>query len=113
MDVDCKLETDRFVTQKREMAAQYADLYFVRLLKLKSDLIQRSKAKWDTPSNQPKVCQRILDAEIGVRCIMVGTLYKEMKLKPNILDELNGEGPIATESMFLTCCDLIEQTQAF
>ena len=80
MDVDCKLENDRFVTQKRDMAAQYADLYFVRLI------------------NPPKLCERILEAETGVRCILVGTLYKEMKLKPNILEELNREGPVATES---------------
>ena len=98
MDVDCKLENDRFVTQKRDMAAQYADLYFVRLLKLKADLVKRSKAKWDSSINPPKLCERILEAETGVRCILVGTLYKEMKLKPNILEELNREGPVATES---------------
>ncbi len=98
MDVDCKLEIDRFLTQKREMAAQYADLYFERLHKLKPELVERSKAKWNTDTNAPKLCERILEAETGVRCILVGTLYKEMKLKPNILEELNREGPVPTES---------------
>jgi hypothetical protein len=97
MDVDCQLNIERFVSQKREMAAQYADMYFVRLVKLKADLVKRAQAKWETPTNSPRLCERILEAENGVRCILVGTLYKEMKLKPNILEELNREGAISTE----------------
>ena len=30
---------------------------------------------------------RILHVKAGQQCIIVGTVYKEMRLKPNILDE--------------------------
>ena len=32
-----------------------------------------------------------MEAETDVRCILIGTIYKEMKLKPNILEELTSE----------------------
>ena len=32
---------------------------------------------------------KILDLKQGVECVLIGTIYKDMKLKPNILDEYN------------------------
>ncbi len=94
MDVDCRSVNERFVTQKRDMASQFADIYFVRLFKLKADLIEVAKSRWFSPESPVKICERILEAETGVRCILVGTIYKDMKLKPNILEELNREDPV-------------------
>lgn len=33
----------------------------------------------------------VLELEEGKECIVVGTLYKQMKLKPSILDEYSKE----------------------
>lgn len=34
---------------------------------------------------------RSLDLETGVECVLLGTLYKDMCLKPSILDEYSKE----------------------
>ena len=42
------------------------------------------------------IVNKILNVKNGERCALIGTLYKDMKLKPSILDEVNarevGEG---------------------
>ena len=35
------------------------------------------------------IVNKILNVKNGERCVLVGTLYKDMKLKPSILDEVN------------------------
>jgi len=39
------------------------------------------------PAAPPLFNKNILATEPGQRCVIMGTLYKDMKLKPNILDE--------------------------
>ncbi len=36
---------------------------------------------------QPKYVDKILNLQQNNTCYLIGTLYKDMKLKPNILDE--------------------------
>lgn len=83
-DIDCDFST-KFVTQQKSLAAQYADVYYLRLMTLKHGLLDeaRSKCKVYKPAN------RILDLEVGQKSMIVGTLLKVMKFRPNILDEFN------------------------
>ncbi|KAK1563342.1 hypothetical protein Q3G72_026233 [Acer saccharum] len=61
---------------------QYSQIYFTRLHLMRTLLYSL------VPNLKPHlpVC-KILDMEKGKECIIVGTLYKHMKLKPSILDE--------------------------
>lgn len=68
--------------KQRSFDRQYAQLYFSRLLKLRQVVQQQVQAAWPgTPV--VKILSVGEDQEVAV----IGTLYKDMKLKPSILDE--------------------------
>jgi hypothetical protein len=49
---------------------------------------RQAKARWCSGSGKkPKITASLLEVSQGQECVIVGTLYKEMKLKPSILDE--------------------------
>lgn len=59
---------------------QYSSIYASRLEKLNPILVENVESKY------PGIpTQKILHMKPGDECIMIGTLYKEMELKPNIL----------------------------
>jgi DNA polymerase delta subunit 2 len=72
----------RFVLGKRDYQHQFAPLYNVRLQALEPPLQPVAQTKW------PGVkCVKILSLEEGKPCFVIGTLVKEMPLKPNVLEE--------------------------
>ncbi|KAJ1693665.1 hypothetical protein LUZ63_010363 [Rhynchospora breviuscula] len=78
---------DRFVIREEKYKGQqFSHIYFMRLHHMRSQL-QSLIPKWKPhlPVNT------VLGLEEGKECIIVGTLYKHMKLKPSILDEYSKE----------------------
>lgn len=75
---------DRFIlANDKNYDRQFSQLYFYRLGKMRQHVVKSSKKKW--PGTK---IVRIVDApEGGEDVTIIGTLYKEMKLKPSILDE--------------------------
>ncbi|KAA3464081.1 DNA polymerase delta small subunit-like [Gossypium australe] len=69
---------------------QYSQIYFARLHMMRT-LLYSLVPNWK--SHLP-VCT-VLELEEGKECIIVGTLYKHMKLKPCILDEYSKERSVA------------------
>ncbi|GLT65829.1 hypothetical protein SLA2020_382350 [Shorea laevis] len=65
---------------------QYSQIYFARLHKMRT-LLYSLVPNWKAHLT---VCT-VLGLEQGKECIIVGTLYKHMKLKPCILDEYSKE----------------------
>ncbi|KAI4300689.1 hypothetical protein L6164_034037 [Bauhinia variegata] len=65
---------------------QYSQIYFARLHLMRT-LLYSLVSNWKP---HLPVC-RVLALEQGKECIIVGTLYKHMKLKPCILDEYSKE----------------------
>ncbi|KAG6506463.1 hypothetical protein ZIOFF_031786 [Zingiber officinale] len=61
---------------------QYSHIYFTRLHHMRN-LLYTLVPKWKP--NLP--VKTVLGLEEGKECIIVGTIYKHMKLKPSILDE--------------------------
>lgn len=41
----------------------------------------------ERPESYVLAAAKILDLEEEVECVLIGTVYKEMRLKPSILDE--------------------------
>lgn len=78
---------EQFRLKEKNFERQYAQLYFYRLMKLRPLVIEAAAAKWP---NVPVVTILNLpeddDAE-STEVVVSGTLYKEMSLKPSILDE--------------------------
>ncbi|KAG2422561.1 hypothetical protein HXX76_015941 [Chlamydomonas incerta] len=72
----------RFRASKRTYERQYAQLYFSRLMLLKNVMRNRVEQLWP---GMP-VCS-ILEVQEGKEVAVIGTIYKNMKLKPSILDE--------------------------
>ena len=77
----------------RSYEQQYAQLYFYRLVQMRPILEEAAKKKWPTGR-----VIRILDIpDSGEEVVVVGTLYKEMALKPSILDEYTKERALAEQ----------------
>ena len=72
---------ERFALDEK-IYGQYFQLYYNRLMLLLPRLKLAVEAKWPGASTA-----KVLDLKEGEECVIMGTLYKEMKLKPSILDE--------------------------
>ncbi|XP_024521106.1 DNA polymerase delta small subunit [Selaginella moellendorffii] len=84
---------------QRYKGQQYSHLYYCRLHKLRGALSSLVQSGFPGVP----VCP-ILGLEDGKRCVVIGTIYKQMKLKPSILDEYAKERsklPLATASNFM------------
>ncbi|MBW0460358.1 hypothetical protein O181_000073 [Austropuccinia psidii MF-1] len=71
---------------------QFSKVYFLRLSQLRAILTEACEGRW----KDNKVC-RVLDITPSGTSVVVGTIYCEMKLKPNVLDDLAREhhiGPV-------------------
>lgn len=83
---------------EKNYAHQYADMYFLRLAQLKKAVKQKAHAAWDDfelGGDKPTFVERVLDVRQGELCWIVGTVYMEMALKPNVLDDISKEHWIA------------------
>jgi len=82
---------------------QFANLYFMRLSALRKGVLARAQSKWGQTDgahsvsyfsvqgliiNAAKHVKRVLDVEKGEQAFIVGTTYMEMRLKPNVLDDI-------------------------
>ncbi|KAJ4344503.1 DNA polymerase delta small subunit Cdc1 [Didymosphaeria variabile] len=77
---------------------QFADMYFLRLAQLKKAVKQKAHEAWDEfelAGDKAKFVERVLDVRQGELCWVVGTVYMEMTLKPNVLDDISKEHWIA------------------
>ncbi|KAI9144762.1 DNA polymerase alpha/epsilon subunit B-domain-containing protein [Paraphysoderma sedebokerense] len=82
----------------RNYAQQYANIYFNRLFQLRSAVLNNAKKKWGQleVSKKAKYVSKVLDIKPATLCYVVGTIYVEMALKPNILDEVAQEYGVVT-----------------
>lgn len=80
-------KSSRFLVKDRSFGRQYAHLYAERLWTARPRVKEAATAKWgaDVP-----VC-KLHELESDSRCIVIGTLFKHMELKPNILKEISEE----------------------
>ncbi|KAH9985573.1 hypothetical protein BJV77DRAFT_1031940 [Russula vinacea] len=70
---------------------QYANIYFVRLRLLKPCVEKEAAKKWKDvcgSSGSPKLVPRVLDVIKGQVCLIIGTVYMDMPLKPNVLEDI-------------------------
>jgi DNA polymerase delta subunit 2 len=69
-------------------------MYFLRLAMLKPDIERIAHEAWqgfELGDNQVKPVEKVLDVRQGELCWVVGTVYMEMPLKPNVLDDISKE----------------------
>jgi DNA polymerase delta subunit 2 len=67
-------------------------MYFLRLTKLKPAVEQIASEAWDgfqIAGEEVQRVERVLDVRQGKLCCVAGTIYMDMPLKPNILDDIS------------------------
>uniref|UniRef100_A0A060T813 DNA-directed DNA polymerase n=1 Tax=Blastobotrys adeninivorans TaxID=409370 RepID=A0A060T813_BLAAD len=92
---------------KRQYGQQFANLYYMRLEVLKPRVMENAKQSWEGMKFGGLTVQhasRILDIRQGNLVWIVGTIYKDMKYKPNVLEDVSannyGAPPIRYERYF-------------
>jgi len=84
---------DTFALDKnKQYQQQYADIYFLRLTKLKPAVEAIAAEAWDGFSIAGEMVERVervLDVRQGKLCWVAGTIYMDMPLKPNILEDIS------------------------
>lgn len=94
-----KMMDEQFlVDQKPKEMLQYATLYWLRLQSLRPAVRENAEILWEnnpiigqSHSHQPLVyVNNILDIKPGQVSVIIGTLFKEMALKPTILKNVLG-----------------------
>lgn len=83
-----------FKGQPKNFDKQYAAIYFTRLRALKQTVLDAAARELagrmqNGGEAAPKMCGRVLDIVPDRLCVIAGTIYKEMKLKPCIIEEYN------------------------
>ncbi|KIJ69512.1 hypothetical protein HYDPIDRAFT_24347 [Hydnomerulius pinastri MD-312] len=73
---------------------QYSNIYFTRLAMLKKPVLERAKAKWKDLPGKPMHVARVLDVVKSKLCWVLGTVYMDMPLKPNVLEDLGRDHSI-------------------
>ncbi|KAI0050000.1 hypothetical protein FA95DRAFT_699604 [Auriscalpium vulgare] len=78
----------------RTFKHQYANIYFIRLRVLRTFVEKEALRRWKGLSGSPKLVPRVLDVLKGQVCYVVGTVYMEMPLKPNVLEDIGRDHSI-------------------
>ncbi|KAI0470850.1 DNA polymerase alpha/epsilon subunit B-domain-containing protein [Xylariaceae sp. FL0804] len=80
------------LAKEKSYQQQFADMYFLRLTKIKPAVDQIASEAWgDTViGGEPaKKVDRVLEIRQGELCWVTGTVYMDMPLKPNILEDVS------------------------
>lgn len=75
-------------TKNKSYKHQYSNIYFLRLHQLRKFVEAEAKSRWGNYDTKPKFIPRVLEVEKGTLCYIIGTVYMEMPLKPNVLEDL-------------------------
>ncbi|KDQ21450.1 hypothetical protein BOTBODRAFT_203638 [Botryobasidium botryosum FD-172 SS1] len=70
---------------------QYANIYYTRLKTLRGAVEEAAALRWAKVPGKPKLVSRVLDVLKAQVCYVVGTVYMEMPLKPNVLEDIGKE----------------------
>jgi DNA polymerase delta subunit 2 len=91
----------------KQYRQQYGDMYFLRLAMLKPVIEKIASEEWEDfeiAGERAQRVPRVLDVRQGHLCWVVGTVYMDMPLKPNILEDISKEhwvaGPPPRRSYF-------------
>lgn len=90
----------------RSYKHQFANIYFVRLRLLRPFVEQRARERWSSlngahivvharlsdltsdHAGSPVLIPRVLDVVKSQLCYIIGTVYMDMPLKPNVLEDI-------------------------
>ena len=77
---------------EKQYQQQFGDMYFLRLTQIKPAVEEIASAAFDgviVGGEPARKVERVLDVRQGELCWVAGTVYFDMPLKPNILDDVS------------------------
>ena len=93
--------------EQKQYMQQFGDMYFLRLAELKPVVEAVAEEEWEDfeiAGEHAQRVERVLDVRQGQLCWVAGTIYMDMPLKPNILEDISKEhwiaGPPPRQSYF-------------
>lgn len=95
-------EGQKFLVREKSFVQQFAAIYFMRLKLLKEVLVSVITSK--LPPGV-KICETTQNVVKGVECVIIGTMYKDMCLKPCILDEYKDDKPATNLASYRSADD--------
>ena len=84
----------RFLLDPKDQSHQYFNVYQNRMRQLRPVLVERINQMQKEKGTNHEVEERILDIRMGVKSYVIGTIFKDMPLKPNVLREYSKEQAI-------------------
>lgn len=85
---------NRFLLDLKEQSHQFFNIYLNRLKSLRPSVLEKVRQHKEKMAPNAKIEERILDITLGTHCYIIGTVFKEMPLKPNVLREYTKEQAI-------------------
>nr|WRH23603.1 DNA polymerase delta subunit 2 [Naematelia aurantialba] len=95
---------------QRSYKHQYSNIYFVRLVELRPIVEEQAKERWSAVRGKPPLLPRILNLQRSQLCYIVGTVYMDMPLKPNVLEDMARDhwiAPPAPRAKFYSAQDAV------
>ena len=82
--------TGRFVLKDKNFTQQYNHMYCKRQLQMRPHAQRAAIRRWGEADGA--AVAKIINAPLdGAPCVVIGMLYKDMKLKPCVLDEYKSD----------------------
>ncbi|KAJ7098142.1 DNA polymerase alpha/epsilon subunit B-domain-containing protein [Mycena belliarum] len=73
---------------------QYANIYFIRLRILREIVEEKAHKRWHGIKGDPILVPKVLEVEKSQLCYVVGTVYMDMPLKPNVMEDIARDNSI-------------------
>ncbi|KAI9289161.1 DNA polymerase alpha/epsilon subunit B-domain-containing protein [Umbelopsis sp. AD052] len=86
-----------YILKEQTFRQQYANIYFIRLTKLRAATLEAARERWSGLPEKTEYVSKVLDVEAGKVCYIIGTVYMDMPLKPNILEDITKENYIVSQ----------------
>ncbi|KAJ3830402.1 DNA polymerase alpha/epsilon subunit B-domain-containing protein [Lentinula raphanica] len=67
---------------------QYSNIYFLRLSALRGFVQENAVRQWSNLPGKPSFVPRVLEVEPSKLCYIIGTVYMDMPLKPNVMEDI-------------------------
>lgn len=85
--LDYKNLSQRFSKQSNDYNKQYCSIYTIRLQQMTTMLMETIYRKWG--STYPVLKLHKLSETDCEKCVVIGTLFKDQKLKPSLLKQIS------------------------
>ncbi|GAB5589849.1 DNA polymerase delta small subunit Cdc1 [Umbelopsis nana] len=86
-----------YIVKDQSFRQQYSNIYFIRLTKLRAAALEAARERWSALPEKTEYVSKVLDIQAGKLCYIVGTVYMDMPLKPNILEDITKENWIVSQ----------------